>query len=77
MLGQPFSLANLRDTGEALYGRGWQTAMSRDLHLPVRTVKGWCDGRRLLDIREQLAALCRDRDMDDLARKIEALGPPE
>ena len=36
MAGQPFSLANLRDTGEALYGREWQAALARDLKLQPR-----------------------------------------
>jgi hypothetical protein len=82
MAGQPFSLGNLNDTGLALYGRGWQTALARDLHMPPRTVKGWCNGRALPDLRRRLADLCRQRGVDDpamlkLAHKLEQLGPPE
>jgi hypothetical protein len=33
--GHPFSLAWLTDTGPALYGRGWQRAMARDLKVPL------------------------------------------
>jgi hypothetical protein len=82
MPGAPFSLANLRDTGEALYGRQSQLALARDLHMPPRTVKGWCNGKPLPDLRGRLADLCRLRGVDDtnmlkLARKLEQLRPPE
>ena len=82
MPGPAFSLANLRDTGEALYGRRWQGGLARDLHMPARSVKGWCDGKVLPDLRRRLADLCRLRGVDDpamlkLAHKLEQLGPPE
>ena len=43
MPGQPFSLANLREVADALYGRRqWQLALARDLHAPPQTIEGWC-----------------------------------
>ena len=79
---QPFSLANLRDTGEALYGRQWQAALARDLKLQLRLVQGWFQGKPLADLRQPLADLCRrcsadDPSMERLARALERLGPPE
>jgi hypothetical protein len=79
--GQPFSLANLVDTGTALYGHGWQTAMARELHVPAQSITAWCDGRAIPDLRKQLADLCRrhdpyDPNMERMARKLEALSPP-
>ena len=53
MPGHPISLANLRDTAHALYGRSWRHAIARDLHMPPRTVKGWCDDRPLPDLRRR------------------------
>jgi hypothetical protein len=78
----PFSLGNLVDTGSALYGRGWQTAVARELYIPVRSITRWCNGGPLPDIRRKLADLCRrhdpyDPNMERLARKLEALGPPQ
>jgi hypothetical protein len=82
MPGPPFSLANLTDTGLTLYGRGWQTAVARELSLPARSVSRWCNGGPVPDIRHRLADLCRRRDpydpnMERMARKLEALGAPE
>ena len=83
MPGPAFSLANLRDVGEELYATPhWHALLGRDLNLPVRTVKGWFTGKRLPDLRRQLADLCRRKATDDpgmerLARKLEKLGPPE
>ena len=74
---QSLSLADLVDVGHALYGRGWQKALARDLHLPVITITAWCNGNALPDLRKQLADLCRLNDNADLARKLEKLGPPE
>jgi hypothetical protein len=79
---QPFSLANLRDTGAALYGRGWQAALARELRTTPRTIKGWFDGKPLPDLRRYLADLCRqegddDPNMEKLARKLEQLSAPE
>jgi hypothetical protein len=81
MLGQPFSLAHLRDTGEALYGSRWQPATARDLKVPLPSVRKWCDGALLPDIRGQLADICRryaahDSKLSKLAPKLEKLGPP-
>ena len=81
MTGQPFSLVNLRDTGEALYGRRWQRAIARDLKVPLPSVRKWCDGALLPDLRSQLADICRryaalDRKLSKVAPKLEKLGPP-
>jgi hypothetical protein len=83
MPSQPLSLADLRTVAEELYASPyWHTMLARDLNLPVGTVKGWFLGRRLPDLRGQLADLCRRQAVDDpnmerLARKLEKLGPPE
>lgn len=34
----------LKLTGEALYGRQWQTPLSRDLGVTDRTVRNWAAG---------------------------------
>jgi hypothetical protein len=83
MPGQPFSLADLREAINALYGRRqWQFALARDLNVRPLTVKGWLSGRPLPDLREKLADLCRRAAVDNpamekLALKLEKLGPPE
>lgn len=81
MPGPAFNLASLRDAAEELYATSrWHALLARDLKLPVRTVKGWFTGKRLPDLRRQLADLCRradDPSMERLARKLEKLGPPE
>ena len=80
---QPFSLANLRDTADALYGRRqWRVELARDLKTTTPTITGWFEGKRLPDLRRDLADLCRQKGADDpnmekLARKLEKLGPPE
>jgi hypothetical protein len=80
---QPFSLANLRDTAEALYGkRQWQPLLSRDLGIPPQAIKRWFTGKPLPDLRQLLADLCRKNgeenpSLQKLAGKIEKLGPPE
>ena len=80
---QPFSLANLREAAEALYGgRQWQPLLARDLALPPQTIKRSFAGKPLPDIRQLLADLCRrngagDPNMEKLARKLENLSPPE
>jgi hypothetical protein len=81
MSGRPFSFVNLRDTGQALYGQRWQPAMARDLKVPLQSVRRWCDGAQLPDLRHQLADTCRryaaiDRKLSKLAPKLEKLGPP-
>jgi hypothetical protein len=82
MPGQPFSLAELREAVGALYGRRQrQFALARDLHTSPRAIKSWFNGTPLPDLREKLADLCRlrgaDPHMQQLARKLEELGPPE
>jgi hypothetical protein len=56
MPGHPFSFANLRDTGEALFGRQWQPAICRELKLQPRTIAGWFQGKPLPDLRNDVAA---------------------
>ena len=78
MPSQPFSLANLRDTANALYGRRWERALARDLSIPLRTIKYWFKGKPLPDLSARLADLCRQRGVDDpammkLARKLESI----
>ena len=51
MPGQPFSLANLRDTGEALYGRQWQLALAWDLNVQPR--QQWFQDKPLADHASQ------------------------
>ena len=42
---RPFSLADLREAIDALYGRSqWQLAHARDLNTTPRAVKGWFNG---------------------------------
>ena len=83
MATQPFTLADLRDTAEALYGaRQWQPLLARDLGITPQAIKRWFTGKPLPDIRKLLADLCRRKAADNpslekLARKIEKLGPPE
>jgi hypothetical protein len=78
-----FNLASLRDAAEELYATPrWHALLARDLKLPVSTVKGWFTGKKLPDLRRQLADLCRrnaadDPSMERLARKLDKLGPPE
>jgi hypothetical protein len=81
MPGAPFSLAHLRDAGQALYGLRWQPAMARDLKVPLPSIRKWCDGALLPDLRSQLADTCRryaahDSKLSKLAPKLEKLGPP-
>jgi hypothetical protein len=83
MAKSPFTVAHLRDTGEALYGTQWQAALARDLKVPVRSIGRWFDGSgRLPDLRHELADICRryageDRRLAKLAPTLERLGPPE
>jgi hypothetical protein len=82
MSGPAFSLANLRDTGRALFGPNWHARLAWELKLPERAVRKWCEGGPLPDIRERLADICRtmaalyNPDLVDLALKLEQLGPP-
>jgi hypothetical protein len=83
MSGQPFSLADLRTAADALYGRRhWRAEFARDLKTTPLTIVRWFDGTPLPDLRRELADLCRrnaadNPSMEQLARKLEKLGPPE
>ena len=78
MPGQPFSIANLREAADALYGRRqWQPALARDLNTTQRTIRGWFDGQPLPDLRQQLVALLTAVGNKNLALMIAKLGPPE
>ena len=79
---QGFSLPELREAGEAIYGRGWQAALARDLNLRPSKITSWFSGKLRIDIRKALAELCRQRGVDNpsllmLAEKIERPGPSE
>tara|TARA_R110002110_G_scaffold116306_5_gene287811 strand:+ start:101 stop:322 length:222 start_codon:yes stop_codon:yes gene_type:complete len=60
----------LKDVGEALYGPRWQSELSRDLTVAVRTVQRWDAGERGIpaslgdDLRELLVQ--RGIDIDEL-----------
>jgi hypothetical protein len=83
MFKSSFTLADFIKTAEALYGRGWPIPMSRDLKIPLHSIREWLDSRSALpDIRHQLADTCRryaatDRKLATLAPFLEKLGPPE
>ena len=73
MPGEPFSLADLREA---------EMELARDLGTMPATIRGWFDGKRLPDLRHDLADLCRRKGADDpglrkVARKLEKRGPPE
>lgn len=52
----------LRVAGEALYGRQWQTPLSRDLGVSDRTVRNWAVGvNRPVDLTERILPLLRTR----------------
>jgi hypothetical protein len=61
---------NLRAVGKALYGPRWQSELSRDLNVAVRTVQRWDAGERGIpaslgdDLRELLVQ--RRIDIDEL-----------
>jgi hypothetical protein len=81
---QPFSLADLRTVADALYGgRRWQPLLARDLGITPQAIKRWFAAKPLRDIRNLLADRCRRSAADNpsleeqLARKLEKLGPPE
>jgi hypothetical protein len=38
--------AEFRRLGEAVYGAGWQTKLSRDIRVTDRTVRRWASGER-------------------------------
>lgn len=52
----------LKLAGEALYGRQWQTPLSRDLGVTDRTVRNWAVGvNRPADMAERILPLLRAR----------------
>jgi len=52
----------LRTAGEALYGRQWQTPLSRDLGVTDRTVRNWAAGvSRPPDLINRILPLLRAR----------------
>ncbi|KXU30119.1 hypothetical protein A0J57_10630 [Sphingobium sp. 22B] len=52
----------LRVTGEALYGRQWQTPLSRDLHISDRTIRNWAAGiGRPTDLVDRILPLLHAR----------------
>ena len=52
----------LKVTGEALYGRQWQTPLSRDLGVTDRTIRNWAGGHGApSDLPDRLLPLLRAR----------------
>jgi hypothetical protein len=64
----------LTAVGEALYGLRWQSALSRDLNVALRTVQRWDAGERGIPdtLSDDLRALLEQRriDIDDLLKSI-------
>lgn len=53
----------LRIAGEALYGRRWQTPLSRDLGVSDRTIRNWAAGQGCpSDLPGRLLPILRQRD---------------
>jgi hypothetical protein len=65
---------NHRAVGEVLYGPRWQSELSRDLNVAVRTVQRWDAGERGIpaslgdDLRELLVQ--RRNDIDELINRL-------
>ncbi|KAA9019627.1 hypothetical protein F4U96_05090 [Sphingobium limneticum] len=52
----------LRIAGEALYGRQWQTPLSRDLNVSDRTIRNWATGHGCpQDLEARLLPILRKR----------------
>lgn len=52
----------LQVMGEALYGRQWQTPLSRDLQITDRTIRNWAAGvGRPVDLADRILPLLRVR----------------
>lgn len=52
----------LKIAGEALYGRQWQTPLSRDLQITDRTIRNWAAGiGRPVDLVDRILPLLRAR----------------
>ena len=66
--------ANLRAVGEALYGERWQSSLSRDLDVAVRTVQRWDAGDRGIPaaLTVELQQLLKQRriDIDNLLHSL-------
>lgn len=71
----------LQDTGEALYGLQWQSAISRDLDVADRTIRRWIAGADdlppgvaldLLRLAEERAAL-----LDDVIERLKVAATPK
>ena len=64
----------LTAVGEALYGLRWQSDLSRDLNVALRTVQRWDAGERGIPdtLSDDLRALLKQRriDIDDLLKSI-------
>lgn len=64
----------LTAVGEALYGLRWQSALSRDLNVALRTVQRWDAGERGIPgtLSDDLRPLLEQRriDIDDLLKSI-------
>ncbi|MBA3242289.1 MAG: hypothetical protein H0T60_13755 [Acidobacteria bacterium] len=67
----------LRDTGEALYGQLWQSALSRDLSVSDRTVRRWVAGSDDIPpgVALDLMRICQERTLllDDLTERLRCI----
>jgi hypothetical protein len=68
----------LHQTGEALYGPRWQTALSRDLGVSERTVRRWAAGTHDVPagVWVDLLRLTQERAgaLDELAEPLREAG---
>ena len=69
-------LALLIETGQALYGQQWQTALARDLGVSDRTMRRWVAEARSLPegVRADLRRLCVERgaQLRELSTRLRA-----
>lgn len=64
----------LIETGQALYGQQWQTALARDLGVNDRTMRRWVAGQFPVPVgvRAELVTLLKERGvmLDALAERL-------
>ena len=66
----------LRETGEALHGPQWQSALARDLGISDRTMRRWVAGTYPVPegVRDDLLRLCAERGalLEEGAQRLKA-----
>jgi hypothetical protein len=71
----------LHDAGEALYGRRWQTELSRDLAVSDRTMRRWASGADDMPhgVAVDLLRICLERAaaLDALANRLRLAATPQ